>query len=450
MMARVWVIIALFLILPTVQAQKVEEISSFKITVDVNSLAHVRYDVTLKNLIDKPVVPGIGEIRLQKAEPIKVAPFSVPFTEERKPVKVTNAKAYSENRNFKVTVEEKDDYTLIVYEIWYPIEPKGEMNFTVEYDADIVDSGLLFKSVTIPVGTDTDIRNLEITVNSDWKLTYAEPPASNSPMWRGSIPAGGIAFYTAEFSILPLPILPVRGYVVFWGTLLALAAILLLIRLRRMRAISLLFLIFLISPSMACIYEYREAIFYPNATQEVGRDWIVVNFTNPYPFNLYDVNLSYRNEFVYIPFIPPNSNLKIDPYKILTPQTFPLEVTSTAGVERGAVNVSYTIKNNYDKPVEVRLEIPKPANFQDCVGCEASDVIKFHSTIPAGGEESFSILVSGNSARISDSSLSFSLTDSVPVEYGVDLVISIEKQRVGNRWFATFRIQNPLDQEGEC
>ncbi len=235
MMARVWVIIALLLILPTVQAQKVEEISSFRITVDVDAdtLAHVRYDITLKNLIDKPVVPGIGEIRLQKAEPVKVGFISIPFTEERKPVKVFDAKAYSENRNFKVTVEEKEDYTLIVYEIWYPIEPKGELNFTVEYKADIVDSGLLFKSVTIPVGTDTDIRNLEITVNSDWKLTYAEPPAENSPMWKANLPAGSIAFFTAEFSLLPLPTLPVRGYVVFWGALLVVAFVVLLLGLRR-------------------------------------------------------------------------------------------------------------------------------------------------------------------------------------------------------------------------
>lgn len=233
MMARVWVVIALLLILPTVQAQKVEEISNFKITVDVDTLAHVRYDITLKNLIDKPVVPGIGEIRLQKAEPVKVGFLSIPFTDERKPVKVYNVKAYSENRNFKVTVEEKEDYTLIVYEIWYPIEPKGELNFTVEYDADIVDSGLLFKSVTIPLGTDTDIKNLEINVNSDWKLTYAEPPAENTPMWKGSLPAGSIAFFTAEFSLLPLPAMPVRGYVVFWGALLALAVILLVLGLRK-------------------------------------------------------------------------------------------------------------------------------------------------------------------------------------------------------------------------
>ncbi|MBO8179299.1 MAG: hypothetical protein H0Z19_02270 [Archaeoglobus sp.] len=234
MMVRKLLLIALLLILPvTAQAQKVEEISDFKITVDVNSLAHVRYDITLKNLIDKPVVPGIGEIRLQKVEPLKVAFISVPFTEQRKAVKVSDVKAYSDGKTFKVSVEEKEDYTVIVYEIWYPIEPGKTLSFTVEYNADIVDSGLLFKSVTIPIGTDTDIRNLEINVNSNWKLTFAEPPAGNSPMWRGSLPAGSIAFYTAEFSMLPLPTMPVRGYVVIWGALLGLFLILLVIGLRR-------------------------------------------------------------------------------------------------------------------------------------------------------------------------------------------------------------------------
>lgn len=68
---------------PIANAQKVEEISDFKVNVYLNSKAHVRYDITIKNLIDKPVVPGIGEIRLQKMQPVKLGFLSIPFTEQR-------------------------------------------------------------------------------------------------------------------------------------------------------------------------------------------------------------------------------------------------------------------------------------------------------------------------------------------------------------------------------
>lgn len=75
---------------------------------------------------------------------------------------------------------------------------------------------------------------MEITINSDWNLCYADPkPIGNGVLWRGSIPSGSIAFYTAEFSILPLPLLPVRGYIVFWGSLLAIMLISTIIGLRR-------------------------------------------------------------------------------------------------------------------------------------------------------------------------------------------------------------------------
>ncbi|WP_202318556.1 hypothetical protein [Archaeoglobus neptunius] len=226
MMRKLAVLLLVLIAIPAVQASSVEEISNFKITVKIDGTAHVRYDITIKNLIDKPVVPGIGEIRLQKVQPLKIGFLSLPFTEERVPVKVRNLKVYSEGKEFKSSVEDRGDYTTIVYEIWYPIEPHKSLNFTVEYDADIVDSGILFKSVTIPVGADTNIRKLEINVDSSWKLCYTEPKSSGSnPLWTGSIPAGGIAFYTAEFSILPLPMLPVRGYIAFWGTLLFLFAI---------------------------------------------------------------------------------------------------------------------------------------------------------------------------------------------------------------------------------
>jgi hypothetical protein len=218
---RVLSLLMVLLLIP-VSAQRVEEISNLNLSVFVNDKAHLRYEFTIKNLIDKPLVPGIGEIRLQKVEPAKLLVIPIPFTEERKAVKVENLKAYSGNMNFKTGYEEKEGYSVVYYEIWYPIEPYGERNVVLEFDADLVDRGILFKSITIPVGGDMDIKNLRVSISSNWSSCYLEPKELNA------VPANHIAFVTAEFSVLPLPLLPVRGYLLFWGILIGIMLLLLI------------------------------------------------------------------------------------------------------------------------------------------------------------------------------------------------------------------------------
>lgn len=217
-------LLLILLIIPAC-AQKVEEISNLELKVFVDEKAHFRYEFTLKNLLDKPLVPGIGEIRLQKVEPVKILFIPIPFTEERKPVKVDNLRAYSGNMNFKTSYEERGDYSVIYYEIWYPIEPYGEKSVVLEFNADLVDRGILFKSVTVPIGGDIEMKNVKIDIKSNWNTCYVEYGDLNS------IPANHLAFVTAEFSILPLPMLPIRGYLIFWGlVIIALVAVIVALR----------------------------------------------------------------------------------------------------------------------------------------------------------------------------------------------------------------------------
>ncbi len=217
--------VALILTLATLPVNavivKVEDISSYEMVVNADS-GHVRCTITLRNLVNNPIVPGIGELRLQKQEPQKVAFIPLPNTRVVKAVNVTNVKAYSGKTKIPVKVFYRNNYTVIQYEIWRPIEPKGTYTFTLEFYAeDLIDKGILFKSVTIPVGADVDIEELKLKAVSNWHLTYTEPN-TNGNCWIAKIPADHIAFFTAEFSLLPLPKLPVRGYVAFWGALIVL------------------------------------------------------------------------------------------------------------------------------------------------------------------------------------------------------------------------------------
>jgi hypothetical protein len=214
-------IILISLTLPVVSSQpiKVEEISNYVIDVNVSGDGvHVKNVITLKNTVDKPLVPGIGELRLQKATPEKIGIIPIPFTEKRSAIKVEKVKAYTDDgRNINVRVIYKENYTVIEYQIWYPVEPKGELTFVIEYfSPDMVEKGILFKDVSFPVGADVDIRNIEVKFNSDWNLVYVENT-------RGAIPAKHMTFFTAEFSILPLPNVGIKWSVTFWTAVTAVA-----------------------------------------------------------------------------------------------------------------------------------------------------------------------------------------------------------------------------------
>jgi len=191
---------------------KVDEVSKLVLDVDVDDGVHVKSVMTIQNLIDKPLVPGIGEIRLQKSSPQKFLIIPIPFTEKRDRVKVENLKAYTtDGKNINVRVEYKEDYTIIHYEVWYPIEPKGKTTIVFEYDSpDLIESGILFKTTTIPVGTNIDVKDVEVDFKSkSLNLVYLKEGAK-------SVPAGRMTFYTAEFSILPLPVLGFKWSIAFW------------------------------------------------------------------------------------------------------------------------------------------------------------------------------------------------------------------------------------------
>jgi len=198
---------------------KVIAISNYELEVDIGKSVHVKNTITLKNLIDKPIVPGVGELRLQKRSPVRLLFLTVPFTEKARPLAVENVRAYTSNgKEIPVKVEEEGDYTKIEYEIWYPIEPGREFTFVVEYDSpELAERGILFKDISIPVGSDTEIEKLSAKFTSDWKEVYVESMPAR-------LPAGGIAFYTAEFSPLPLPRAGFRWSLLLWSMVLILSA----------------------------------------------------------------------------------------------------------------------------------------------------------------------------------------------------------------------------------
>lgn len=205
----------------------VEKISNYSIIVDVDkNPAHVKDTITIQNLVDYPLVPGIGELRLQKQGPKKLGILPIPFTKETQPIKVQNLKGYyalgdGKTTSMKTYVKYYKNYTVIYYEIWEPIKERGNITIIIEYDADVVDNGILFKTVSIPVGCDRDVDNLNIKFNSENTQTYQEPQGNNF-----KVPKNTLFIVNSEFSVLPLPKLPTYGYILLWLTIFAILSVL--------------------------------------------------------------------------------------------------------------------------------------------------------------------------------------------------------------------------------
>ena len=204
----------------------VEKISEYSITVNVDeNPTYIKDTITIQNLVDYPLVPGIGELRLQKQGPKKLGIIPIPFTKENTPIEVQNLKGYyslggGKNVPMDTHVIYYENYSTIYYEIWEPIEKKGNITIIVEYNADVVDNGILFKTVSIPIGCDMDVDNLNIKFNSKNSQTYQEPQGNNF-----RVPKNTLFIVNSEFSVLPLPELPTYGYVLLWLTILAVLSI---------------------------------------------------------------------------------------------------------------------------------------------------------------------------------------------------------------------------------
>jgi len=203
----------------------VEEISNYNMIVDLTkNPAHITNTITIQNIVKYPIVPGIGELRLQKEESKKIIIIPIPSTKEKKPIEIKNLKGYyiigSQKYPMDVNVTYKDTYTVIEYQIWEPIESGKNITLVIEYDADIVADGILFKTVTIPVGCDLNIRKFNINFKSPYHLTYQEPDGKDF-----QIPKKTLFFVKAEFSILPLPKLPTYGHILFWLSVLVIFVI---------------------------------------------------------------------------------------------------------------------------------------------------------------------------------------------------------------------------------
>ncbi|MCS7144788.1 MAG: hypothetical protein NZ879_07190 [Archaeoglobaceae archaeon] len=207
-----------------------------------------------------------------------------------------------------------------------------------------------------------------------------------------------------------------------------------------MKVIILPLLILFLFPIQACVIEIRSATFHPNGTQTVARDWFVVNFTNEYGYDLFDVQI---DNLAFFPVVKSGERIIMDPYKNVSPNSFPIAVRINLE-SRGAENrVEYKVQN-YGNDTKVTILIPLFPQFVRCEGCEISnETIVFSRLIGKNESANFSLITSGF-FTIPDGSIYFRYEDRTNLSFTANLPVTIEKGRA-EKWIGIFRIENTFD-----
>jgi hypothetical protein len=206
----------------------------------------------------------------------------------------------------------------------------------------------------------------------------------------------------------------------------------------------LFFTMTILSVSAQTLTEYREVIFYPDGRQKVIEDWFVVYIeedSGKYGAERYNAVITYRNASVEVQTISQKDNLSL--YHPLEAEN--VNISIVAVIEKGERDrVIYNVYNNYSQEIFINVTMPYFEGFIDCESCQKDNMIYFNLTVPPHGSSSFRIYASGRYS-IPDADVSFEINTSARMMYKVPLDFSITKNRVDNRWFATFEVRNQLN-----
>jgi len=211
-----------------------------------------------------------------------------------------------------------------------------------------------------------------------------------------------------------------------------------------MRLMALLLLILLIPTASAVVIERGEVLYKPKVSsvtpfttvyysQDVKNH--TLTFTSPYDFPIYDVRV--------------NSTLigNLKPHDVLTKTVeggFNVRIKSVVKGNSSRFVVKYTVYNDYNCNITVKIQMSRPGWLIDCKNCSMNGSVVFQADIPPNSSKSFELVGSGN-AEIPNAVVEINSTRQVNITFTVPLIVSITKTNIDNDWFAKFNVYNPTD-----
>lgn len=193
--------------------------------------SHVQESISIKNVIDKPIVPGYAYSTLKGSSQKNILGIPIPGKKTH-PVEIKNVEVtFNGNRLHDVLVTRTDDSTIIRYGLWFPISPGERVTVDLEYDsADFIDRGILFTHGYYPIAANIPINkaviNLDLQDGSHVTYSNSKPDTTNNlATWTMKSLGTDEWLLKYEYSKLPLPTSPIRWSLMFWLFMLAIVSI---------------------------------------------------------------------------------------------------------------------------------------------------------------------------------------------------------------------------------
>jgi hypothetical protein len=183
---------------------------------------HVVKELTLKNTGRAPIIPGELHFRMYEKD-----------DKGEKASKITGFSAKGHyNDDLAITKLDYASQTELVIDIWEPILPGFIYNFKVEYDVEFQPKGILFYDLSLPEEKTTiPIENqvYELTVPKNKHITYTVggSVSNNRVVWEN------VDSPQLEYSILPIPKLPIKAVNVFWFSIIIILCLILALKIFR-------------------------------------------------------------------------------------------------------------------------------------------------------------------------------------------------------------------------
>jgi hypothetical protein len=203
-------------------------------------------------------------------------------------------------------------------------------------------------------------------------------------------------------------------------------------------------LLLLIAASQACVFEIRSAVFYPNGTQEISRDWLIVDFENSYGYDLFDVEFG---DIAHVPVIKKGERVRIDPYRIVTPQNFPITISASTRVFADRSEIEYSV-TNLGNSTEIEISFPAFSDLISCENCEISNGSIIFRKILEKNETANFRLITNRAFSVPDATIGFSYDEPFSLNFTANIPVSVVKGR-SDKWMGFFNVTNTIDREIE-
>jgi hypothetical protein len=193
----------------------VEVFSKYDTVLSVNSdnTIEINKSLTLKNVYDVGIVPGQIEFKIAKGTEGSIGN-----------IKVIDVKALDRfGKDIKYQVRETKDYSVIILDIYYPLLPNFEYDFSLYYKLSYEPGGIFFKSLQIPLRESTipiDDGSFTVVLPENNYFTYIDSEGTkglidgNKAIW--TIKNNNPSSILFEYSYLPIRIGDLQGSYVFW------------------------------------------------------------------------------------------------------------------------------------------------------------------------------------------------------------------------------------------